>query len=103
MVGTAQGRLCPPYTLRQRDHSGPELLLLGGCVDIIVAHEFELAIAADAEHADRGGYGRPLAHRHRPDRGGDEKPSAWIDPEGAEVVGVRVGILDQCRLAGGLV
>jgi hypothetical protein len=49
------------------------------------------------------GSGGPVAQRHRPDRRGDEEPPAGIDPEGAQVVGVSVGVLEQRRLAGGLV
>src|SRR5229473_7975491 len=41
--------------LRQYYHPGPELLLLGGRVDIVLAHEFEFPVAADAEHADGSG------------------------------------------------
>jgi len=31
------------------------MLLLRGCVDIVFAHEFELPVVADAEHADGAG------------------------------------------------
>src|ERR1700731_1879481 len=89
--------------LRQRDHPGPELLLLCGGVEVVVANEFELAVAADTEHADGGGEGGAVAHRHRPDRRGDEDPPTGIDPESAQIIRVSVNVLKQRRLAGGWV
>lgn len=94
------GRLC------QRDHSGPELLLFRARLDLVFAREGELAVAADAVHDDGGGKRgdvHAFADRHRPDRSGDEDPRRWIDPEGAQVIGVSVSVLDQRRLAAALI
>src|ERR1700722_12873073 len=90
-------------TLSQRNHPAPELLLLGRGVDLVIAHEGAVAVVADPEHADGGGLGGPVAHRHRPDRSGHQKTPALINPEGAQVIGVGFDALEQCRFAGGLI
>src|SRR5262245_65243259 len=54
--------------LRQRDHAAPELLTLAG-VDVVFAHERELAVAGDAIDHDAGGQRLDrvaVAHRERP-------------------------------------
>src|SRR5512145_912797 len=53
--------------LRQRDHTAPELHELP-CLDIVLAHKVELAVAADAIHAQTGrerGDRIPVEHGHR--------------------------------------
>src|SRR5882724_9976515 len=67
----------PHRVLRQREHPGPELLLLRGRVDIVFAREGKLAVATDAVHDDGGGQRHDVLsfpHGNRPDRSRDENP-----------------------------
>src|SRR3954470_15135468 len=89
------------YMSRQRDDAGPELHEAAG-VDVVFTCERQLAVVADAIEDEARRQGRTVAHRHRQDAGRDQQPSARIDGEGAEMNGVRVDVLDELRLAGGL-
>src|SRR5882757_1113486 len=87
---------------RQRDDAGPELHEAAG-VDIVFSRERQLAIIADAIEDEGGRQCRAVAQRHRQDAGRDQQPSARIDGEGAEMNGAGLDVLDQRRLAAGLV
>jgi hypothetical protein len=87
---------------RQRDDTGPELHEAAG-VDVVFSRERQLAIIADAINDEGGRQCRAVAHRHRQDAGCDQQFSGRIDGEGAKVNGVRLDVLNQRGLAGGLV
>src|SRR5580658_10241057 len=85
---TASSARTPLGTLCQRDHAGPELLLLRRGVDVILAGESELAVVADPIKYDRGRQRRnllALAYRHRPDRGRHEQLAGRVDAEGPQI------------------
>jgi hypothetical protein len=73
---------------------------------VVLAHESELAVIADAKHAERGRRKARVVtvfHPHIANAGGDEQTPAGIDAEGAHVVRLRVDTLDAGVLAGALV
>jgi hypothetical protein len=51
----SRGRPLPPGEVNssQRHHPGPELALDAG-LDVVLAHEIELAVGADTEHREAG-------------------------------------------------
>src|SRR5215510_7806261 len=88
--------------LRQRDHAAPELLTLAG-VDVVFAHERELAVAGDAIDHDAGGQRLDrvaVAHRERPDARRHQQSPARVDAEGSQMDAVALDGLNEGGLAG---
>src|ERR1700731_1334285 len=72
--------LCPLLRL-QRHHAHPEHGLVAN-VDIVLARETQLAVIADAEHRQTGGYCLhriAIFHIHRQVVLRDQQASAWVD------------------------
>jgi hypothetical protein len=91
--------------LRERHHSAPELRALAR-VDVILAHEGQLAVTADAIDRDSGrqctdSVAVPDQHRHNARR--QEKSPGRIDAERAKLDTAAVDVLDQDGLTSFLI
>jgi len=86
----------------QRHHPHPEHHLVAD-VDVVFAHEGQLAVVADAKHRQAGGYCLhriAVPHVHRQVVLRDQKAAARVDVKGARVDLLRLDVLDRSRLAG---
>ena len=96
-----------PRNLRrsQRHHPHPEHRFVAD-VDIVFAHEGQLAVIAQPEHRQAGGkrFDRiAVPHLHREIVLRDQHASARVDMESARVNFLGFDVLDRCGLAGGLI
>jgi hypothetical protein len=74
--------------------------------DIVCARESQLAIIANAEHRQAGGYGLDgvaVPHIHRQIVLRDQQASARVDAKGSRVDLLGFDVLNRCQLAGGLI
>src|SRR5437667_9424125 len=72
-------------------------------LDIVLAHEVDLAIVTDAEHGQRGGHvthAVTVAHRHGHDAGRDHHVAAGLYADRADVDALRIVVLCQRLLTG---
>src|SRR6476620_5062729 len=92
--------ICQPCIL-ERHHAHPEHELVAD-VNVVLAHERELAVVSDAE-CRKPGRARDdlvtLPHIHRQIVLCHEQASARVDVEGARMYFLRLDVLDQRRLA----
>jgi hypothetical protein len=89
----------------QRHHPHPEHHLVAD-VDVVFAHEGQLAVAADAKHRQAGRYCLyriAVPHIHRQIVLRDQNAAARIYVKGAGVDLLRLDVLDRSWLAGGLI
>ena len=89
----------------QRHYSHPEHGFVAD-IDIVLAHERQLAVIADAENRQASGEGLycvAIPHIDRQIVLGDQQASGRVNMKGAWVYLLGLDVLDWCRLAGGLI
>jgi len=89
----------------QRHHTHPEHGFVAD-IDVVFAHECQLAIIADAEHRQACGYCLyrvTITHIDRKIVLRDQQAATRVDVKGARVDLLGLDVLDQGRLAGRLV
>src|SRR6201984_1127018 len=109
MVASTPGRgptyLAPSTSPLQRHHPHPEHGFVAD-VDIVLAHERQLAVIADAEHREASRHCRyriALPHIDRQVMLRNQHAPAWINVKRARVYLLGLDVLYRRRLAGGLI